>query len=196
MTFTRIALALFIGTTLLVAACKADPQANDTASAPSDETTTELSPSESDAPSDAPAPDAQPDSDAKTQADSDVSDDDVERFVNALGKIQDIQEDSYQQAVAAVEAEGLSEEAFTRILAAQQNPMAEGSTDISDDEIQKLERASGQINSIQEQAQQDIQSAIEAEGFALEEFDQVQATIQQDPTLMQDVITRLEEDRS
>ncbi len=192
MTLKQLALVVVAGTTLLFTACGGGSQVDDTASAPSDQSEAELTPDSPDAPSEAPAADSQP----NAESSADVSDDDVNRFVNALGKIQDIQEDSYQQAVQAIEAEGLSEEAFTRIIAAQQNPTAEGSAEISPEDIQKLEQASGELNGIQAQAQQDIQSAIESEGFALEEFDQLQATIQQNPVLMQDVITRVEESRS
>ncbi len=114
-----------------------------------------------------------------------VSQEDLQKFASALEQLQSIEQETQVELVEAIENQGLSVERFQEIAIAQQNPEIQPSTEISQGEVESFEQAAGQVTQIQEQAQTRMQEAVEREGLDAQQFSQIGAALQQDPTLQQ-----------
>lgn len=132
-------------------------------------------------------PAQQPVSPSQMQENSqlDVSREELQKFANALEQLQAIEQETQVELVQAIESQGLSVERFQEIAVAQQNPEIQPSADISQGEVESFEQAANQVTQIQEQAQTKMQEAVEREGLDAQQFNQIVAALQQDPTLQQ-----------
>jgi hypothetical protein len=122
-------------------------------------------------------------------AQTEVSDRQIDQFVNAYQTIQQVQAQAQQDMVAAVEAEGLTVEEFQDIAQAQQSP--ESTADVSQTQAEQFAVASERIASIDASATQEIQTAIQSEGLTPEEFEQILTLARQDPALQDQINQRL-----
>ncbi|MGB3517084.1 MAG: DUF4168 domain-containing protein [Elainellaceae cyanobacterium] len=121
-------------------------------------------------------------------ASPEVSDSQIDSFVNAYQSIQQVQSQAQQDMIAALEAEGLTVEEFQMIAQAQQSPEA---SSVSPEQAEQLAAATEQISTIETSAQEDIQLAIQAEGLTPEEFNQILTLVQQDPALQEQINQQL-----
>lgn len=115
----------------------------------------------------------------------------IERFANAYKAMAVIRQEAETEMVAAVEAEGLTLEEFNEIAQTQQSPEAAAAANVPEESMQQFANAVDEIVTIQEEAQVNMQSAIEAEGMAVEEFNAIYAQAQQDPSLQQQISEQL-----
>jgi len=114
-----------------------------------------------------------------------VSPQELQRFTNAIKQLQAIQQQSRTEMVQAVQRQGLSEQRFVQIYQAQQNPQS--ASKISQQEKQNFEKAITQIKAIQQQTQPKMQQAVKSQGLEVERFNQILASVQQNPALQQKV---------
>ncbi|PSO98171.1 MAG: hypothetical protein BRC53_06020 [Cyanobacteria bacterium SW_6_48_11] len=117
----------------------------------------------------------------------DISQEELEKFANALEQIQTIQQESQQQMAQAVESTGLSEQRYKQIDKAQQNPNAEGTSEVSDQEMQKFQQAQSKLAEIQKQSQSKMEQAVKDVGLEVQQFNRIFAAIQQNPELLKKV---------
>ncbi len=115
----------------------------------------------------------------------------LDQFVSALNRLQQIQVEAEAQSIEALEAQGLSEQRFNEILQSQQNPAEAGTTAITPEEQQQIQQAAPQLAEIQQEAQTQMDAAIQAEGFNEQSFNEVLAAVRQDPALQQQVRDRI-----
>lgn len=115
---------------------------------------------------------------------------DLERFAMAVQQIQAIEQQAQAQMVEAIQGEGLTVERFNEIAQSQQNP--EMQVQLSDQEAQTFAQAIQQISQIHQAAEQEMQAAVQDEGLAVDEFNQIAQTVQQDPTLQRQVLELLQ----
>lgn len=132
-----------------------------------------------------PAPPAQPTEEIE------VSESQIDGFVNAYRAIQTIREETQPQLIAAIEAEGLTIDEFSAIAQTQQSP--EATAEVPEEQAEQFSAASEQVDEIRAGARAEMEQAIQAEGLTIEEFEQIFAMAQQDPALQQEIIQRLEE---
>ncbi|OKH22537.1 hypothetical protein NIES593_12120 [Hydrococcus rivularis NIES-593] len=118
---------------------------------------------------------------------SQVSQEDLQKFANAIKQIQTIQKDYQGRMVQAVEGEGLSQERFMEIQQSQSNPSAQPSTQISNEEKQSFEQANAKVSQLQQEAESKMKEAVQAQGLDIQRFNEIFAAIQQDPSLQQQV---------
>ncbi|WOD41338.1 DUF4168 domain-containing protein [Nodosilinea sp. E11] len=118
-----------------------------------------------------------------------VSDSQIDSFVNAYQAIQSIQQSVQAELVAAVEAEGLTVDDYNVIAAAQQTPEAASAIDPA--QAEQFVAAVEQVSAIRTSARADMQAAIEAEDLSVEEFEQILTQAQQDPALQAEISQRL-----
>lgn len=120
---------------------------------------------------------------------AEVSQADLQKFANAVKKIQAIQQESEKKMIQAIESEGLSPQRFGELLQAQQTPEGQPNQQagVSREEMQKFEQVSARLTAVQEEAQSRMQQAVRAEGLEENQFRAILATIQQDPALQQQV---------
>jgi len=114
-----------------------------------------------------------------------VSQEELQKFASALEQLQSIEQETQVELVQAIESQGISVERFQEIAIARQNPQIQPSTEISQREVENFEQAADQVTQIQEQAQTRMQEAVEREGLDAQQFNQIGAALQQDPTLQQ-----------
>lgn len=120
----------------------------------------------------------------------DLTNEHLDRFANAFQAIRTIQQESQEEMIAAVEAEGLTIDEFNTIAQSQDSPAA--AEQVSPEQIEQFATAAEQVAAIQTQAQDKIQSAIQAENLTLQEFEQILIRVQQDPSLQAEINQRLQ----
>ncbi|ASC71464.1 hypothetical protein XM38_024160 [Halomicronema hongdechloris C2206] len=138
-------------------------------------------------------PQQTPPQQAPTPSQAEVSAETIDQFVAAFKQVQAIRESAQAEMAAAVEAEGLTIEEFNAMVEAQQDPDSQASMDLSQQDIERFMAAADQVSTIQQEAQGEIEAAIQEEGLAVEEFSQIMALAQQDPELREAINQRLNE---
>ena len=127
------------------------------------------------------------------EADVDVSDAELDDFVDALLAIQDINENAQGSIVAAVEDEGLSVDEFEHIYQAH-NMGDEGIIDsLSDDEERKFQAALDEVMDIQQESQIEMQEVVNDLGFEVERFNEIAMAMQMDQSLQMRIQERLQQ---
>ncbi len=116
-----------------------------------------------------------------------VSPEELQKFATAFKQLLQIELDSQQQIVQAVQNQGLSEQRFTEIFQAQRDPKAKPSQAISAEEKQRFDQVMAQAMQIRQQNQLQQEQAIKSQGFNEKRFNEILAVVQQDPSLMQKV---------
>ena len=120
-----------------------------------------------------------------------VSESDLERFAVAIQQIQAIEQQAQAQMIEAIEAQGLTLERFNEIAQSQQDPAMQGQVDVSGEEAEIFNQAVERISGIQQEAQLEMETAVEQEGLNVEEFNLIAQAVQQDPSLQQRVMEML-----
>ncbi len=116
-----------------------------------------------------------------------VSPEELQKFASAVQQLQVTYHQFQTLMVQAVEDEGLSQERFTAIYLAQQNPEAQPETEITQKEKQDFEKAFTKVEQIQLENQSHMKQIVEQEGLEVQRFNQIFATTLQNTTLQQQV---------
>jgi hypothetical protein len=125
------------------------------------------------------------------QQTSDVSDKEVELFANSFQKVQQVNQQSQEKMVGAVEKEGLDVQRFNEIQQAQQDPNQDA--DASEKEMETFDAAMRQLQVIQNQAQQEMQEKITEEGLTIERYQEIISMVQNDVNLQKRLEEHMEE---
>jgi hypothetical protein len=121
----------------------------------------------------------------------DVSESDLERFAVAIQQIQAIEQQAQAQMIEAIESQGLTLDRFNEIAQSQQDPSMQGQVDVSGEEAEIFEQAVERITGIRQEADLEMETAVEQEGLNVEEFNLIAQAVQQDPSLQQRVMEML-----
>lgn len=122
---------------------------------------------------------------AFAQTQETVSDQELEKFASALEHVQIINQEAQQEMVKAIQEEGLDVESYTKIQQAQQNPNQE--VEATDEEMEKYNSVSGDIEKIQMQSQQKMEEKIKEEGLTIERYQEIVAALQASPELQENL---------
>lgn len=122
-----------------------------------------------------------------------VSDDELQAFIDASMNAQTVQVESQEEMVAVVDNEGIGVETYNEIMQAQQTGQAVEELDVSEKDVAKFERAQEQIQEIEEEMMGKLAQAIEEKGMEMERFQEINMAIQQDPELQQRVQQKVQE---
>ena len=113
-----------------------------------------------------------------------VSDEELEKFIEIDMKLQPMQQQAQQEMIAKVEEKGMEVQKFQEIAQSQQ----EGNTeDISESDLQNFNEISQELSKIDQQLQQDMMAKIEEEGITVERYQQIAMAINQDQGLQQKI---------
>lgn len=123
----------------------------------------------------------------------DFTEKELESFVKANEKIIQIQQESEQKIVKAIEDEGLSVERFTEILEAQQNPGKD--VNASAEELQSFNKAAQVIITEGQKAQMQLLETLQQEGIDVDTYHDILYAYQQSPNV-QDKIHKIEQERN
>ncbi|MCU0523902.1 MAG: DUF4168 domain-containing protein [Elainella sp. Prado103] len=146
-------------------------------STPGGTTTPETTPEA--APENAPAPTA-------------VSQDEVQKFANAIEQFETIQTAAQQQANQILAGESLSWERFNQILQTERDPQAPATSEVTDQERQQFDRAVTQLSELQQTTRTQMTEAIQSEGLETTRFAEILAMVQRDPSLRQRIEQELQ----
>lgn len=117
---------------------------------------------------------------------TEYSDSQLERFVDASVKINEIQQGAQVEMVEIIEGQGLNVETFNEMASQQRNPNQEAMS-VSDEDKMAFGQAMQQIQALQLELQQEMESAIIASDLQLEEYNEIMQAYQQNPELQQKV---------
>lgn len=126
-------------------------------------------------------------------ADTDVSDGELEKFVEATINTQQIQMDSQEDMVSKVEEEGISVERFNEIAESQQRGQSEEDINATSEEMENFNSAMQAIQQANEEMQPEIENAIEDAGLKLDRYQEINIAIQQSPELQQKAQQKFQE---
>ncbi len=122
-----------------------------------------------------------------------VTDQELQIFVDASIKAQQIQNEAQIEMVAIVEEEELDVETYNKILQGMQMEQSAEEMEVSESDVEKFESASGKIGEIEMEMEDKLVSAIEEEGLELDRFQEIFMTVQTDPELQQKMQQMLQE---
>jgi len=128
-----------------------------------------------------------PQSQAQEAPQIQVSPEELQKFANAIKQLQVTYQKFQTLMVQAVEDEGLSQERFTEIYLAQQNPEVKPQTEITQKEEQDFEKAFMKVEKIQQENQSQMKQVVEAKGLEVQHFNQIFVATLQDPALRKKV---------
>jgi len=114
-----------------------------------------------------------------------VSDEELELFIDASMNAQTVQMQSQQEMIAIVDEEGIEVNTYNEIMQAQQMGQSLEDIGVTESDIEKFERAQEQIQVVEERMERDLTQAVEEEGMEMERFQEINMAIQQDPELQQ-----------
>lgn len=112
-----------------------------------------------------------------------VSDAELEKFANVYLEVQTESQKMQQEAVKAIEVEGMEIERFNEITNAQNDPNQEVET--NEKEVQQLTKINTKIQEIQTNFQGQVADMIQKEGLTVQRYQELYAAIQQDEQLQQ-----------
>lgn len=144
-------------------------------------------PSSSPSNNQAPAPGAVPPQTQQQAPQTKVSQEELQKFANAVKKLQPIQQQAQTQVAQVIKQQNLSEQRFGEIYQSSRNPQAQPTAKVTPEEKKKFAQASTQIQKIQESTQTKMEQAVKGEGLAIPQFNQIFAAIRQNPELLQKV---------
>lgn len=125
--------------------------------------------------------------------DVDVSESELETFTDAIVSAQEIQIESQREMIGIVEDEGMDVETYNKIAQAVQMGQSPDETDISEEDMEKFESVSEDIEQVQSEVQQKMSSAVEDAGMDMERFQEINMAVRQDTELQRRVQEKMQE---
>lgn len=135
----------------------------------------------------APAPGVVPPQAQQQAPQTQVSQAELQKFANAVKKLQPLQQQAQTQVSQVIKQQNLSEQRFGEIYQSSRNPQAQPTAKVTPEEKKKFEQASTQIQKIQASTQTKMEQAVKGEGLEIPQFNQIFAAIRQNPELLQKV---------
>jgi len=121
----------------------------------------------------------------QTPPEIEVSDDELETFVEISGVAQQVQMEAQSEMVSVVEDEDLSVETYNVIAESRYNDQPDDQLDVTREELDKFEAASERIGEMERELDQAVAQAVEQEGMSMDRFMQINMALQQDSSLQQ-----------
>jgi hypothetical protein len=126
-------------------------------------------------------------------AELEVSDEELESFVNASGILQEIQMNKQQEMIAVVEDEGLEVDTYNQIAQARFMGEPEEELEISPEDREKFDNAYAVISDMEAEMEKEMASALEDEAIDYERYQTINIALRQDPALQQRVQSLMQE---
>lgn len=121
----------------------------------------------------------------------DFKDKELESFVKASQKVNQIQAEGEAKMVKAIEEEGLTLDRFNEILTNQQNPQKED--DATSEELSSFNNAAQVIMQERQAMQIKMATSIEEEGIDMDTYNMIMYAYQQSPKVQQRIDDLLED---
>ena len=112
-----------------------------------------------------------------------VSDQEIEKFVDAAQEVQSINMQMQKEMGKTIQDEGMKTQRFNEIHRSQQSPQG-GQTNASEQEMNKYRNILEDLKKQQSGIQQDMRTAIKDAGLSMQRYQEIAKTAQQDSSLM------------
>ncbi len=133
----------------------------------------------------APQDDLQGQFEQETPPQIEVSDEELETFVDISAVAQQVQMEAQSDMIAVVESEDLSVETYNVIAESRYMEQPDEQLDVTQEELDKFESASERIGEMERDLDQSVAQAVEQEGMSMDRFMEINMALQQDPSLQQ-----------
>ena len=118
-------------------------------------------------------------------ADIDVSDEELERFIDVTIELQEGQMEAQQDMITIVEDEGLTVDSYNEIAQGMQMGQTQEELEVSDEDMEKYETITDLIAAIERELDADLEEVINESGMSMDRFQQINMALQQDQELLQ-----------
>jgi len=122
--------------------------------------------------------------------DIEVSDKEVEKFVDAVNAVQSINRGAQQEMSKKIQDEGMDPQRFQEIQRSQQSQ--QGNANVTDEEMKQYQNIMKEMESVQAGLQEDMKKAIEDAGLTMQRYQQIANAAQNDTTLMKRIQTKIQ----
>lgn len=122
----------------------------------------------------------------------DLSDQELEQFVEAIMSAQELQMESQEEMMEIVENEGISVEMYNQISQAQQMGQTEEEIGASAEDMENYNNALEKIMEVEERLEPQMVAAIEESGMDMQRYQEINMAVQQDPALQQRIQQELQ----
>lgn len=121
----------------------------------------------------------------RSNPDIDVSEEELNKFVDAMGKIQEANKGAQQKMQQIIEEEGLTAEEYRKIYQAKNDPQKE--PEASEETMKKYKKAEDKIKDVQENNKAEIDKSIEEAGLTPKRYKEIYKAVRSDRELQQKV---------
>lgn len=115
----------------------------------------------------------------------DVSDEELQEWVDVFIEIQDLQQQLQMQLPQVLEDAGIEIEKFQEIAQSKEMGASRDEIDASSGEWDSYDEAMEEIEELEAEFEEDMQEKVEEEGMEWERFEEIEMAINQDPELME-----------
>jgi hypothetical protein len=117
----------------------------------------------------------------------------LKKFVDASKDISTIHQEGEEKMISAIEKENLDIETFNKIAELKMNPQEADAGSVSPEEVEAFDRVMPELQLIQIQMQQEMESAIKETGMEVEEYTEIMEAYRSDPELQAEINSMLME---
>lgn len=121
-----------------------------------------------------------------------LEDNELDNFVKAAEKVQELQAKSEKKMIKAIESEGLETQRFVEIIKLQNSGETEANVEVSEEELENFNKANSKVEKIQKDLQDKQVEAIESEGIKIERYVEIAQAARQNPELSQKIKDQLQ----
>jgi hypothetical protein len=111
----------------------------------------------------------------------------LKKFVDASKEISSIQQEGEMKMVQAIEKENLDVETFNKIVELKMDPEQATTEGVTEEQIASFDKVVEELQVIQVQMQQEMESAIREKGIQVEEYQEIIEAYHSDPALQQQI---------
>lgn len=108
-------------------------------------------------------------------------DEKLQKFVDASRDISTIHQQGEEKMIKVIERENLDIETFNQIAEMKMNPGESTPIGVTNEQVESFDRVMPELQIIQMQMQQDMESAIEDSGMKVEEYTEIMEAYRTDP---------------
>jgi len=114
-----------------------------------------------------------------------VTDTEIRQFIETANEMQKIQQNLQQKIFGVLQEENMEPQRFQRIMQSRQNPQAQNSVDITDEEQKIIDKIEPQLQTMSQEAQQQQLQVIQNSELEQQRFQQIAMALQTDQALAQ-----------
>ncbi|MFP4415640.1 MAG: DUF4168 domain-containing protein [Chitinivibrionales bacterium] len=118
-----------------------------------------------------------------TLSSDEVSDQDLQTFLNINMRMLKLQEQAMQQVEQYIQEQGMTPQRYGEIAAEENNPQTQ--SDATEEELETAEKISEHVQQVNMELEQQAETIVQEEGLTMQQYQTLGSTIEQSPDLQQ-----------